>query len=414
MVILIVDDNKFNLQVASGYVRSFFPTFQVMLCQDPNDVIPLLSQEIVDIILLDIMMPIKSGTDLLREIRANSDYQEIQILMLTALGDAESFSACFELGANDYLRKPIDTVEFKARIQSAANARMQILKLKDVQFHLIQAEKLAAIGELAAGVAHEINNPIGFVGSNLETMDSYLRKMNQYIMTVREEMDHLSKMDATGIILPLKKELDEKYAHDKLDFIRGDLSDIIKDSKDGINRVADIVRSLRNFARDGSEDKKCNCFLDQIIHQVLIIVHNEAKYVCEVHTQNHQVHEVNCNKGQLNQVFLNIIVNAIQAIKSQHKKEPGNLDIIIYEQDGYVCTKIQDDGPGIKKEHLSRIFNPFFTTKEVGQGTGLGLSISHDIIVNKHNGRIDVESNIGKGTTFIVKIPLENGDAYES
>lgn len=185
-----------------------------------------------------------------------------------------------------------------------------------------------------------------------------------------------------------------------------DIDGLIHDSKDGIEKVTEIVKSLRNFAHTGLENEMNYCTLGEILEQVLLIVRNEAKYAVEIKITNFDTPDVYCNRSQISQVFLNIILNAIQAIKQQKRTDLGNVFIKIYKEEEYVCISIKDDGPGIPKENLSKIFNPFFTTKEVGQGTGLGLSISHDIIVKKHNGILNVTSDIGEGSEFIIKLPM--------
>ncbi len=431
LVVLIVDDDIFNLKVADGYIKTNFPDFCVLLCQKPKEVMDLLENEHVDIILLDIMMPQVSGIDLLKEIRMHHEYREIQVLMLTALDNAESFSECFEMGANDFLRKPIDIVEFRARIKSAAMTRYNILvlkelnakmklqndeirvinsQLKDTQFHLIQSEKLAAIGELAAGVAHEINNPIGYVGSNLETMEGYLKKMQGFIDSTMQNIDVLALHQEDPAINELKEAIRENYKKFRIDYISEDLGSIIMDSREGVQKVTEIVKSLRNFARTGNEDEKAYCTVREMIDQALLIVRNEAKYNVLFTVNSLDDDEMFCHKGQISQVFLNIVLNAIQAIKTQDRLDMGKISISVYKQNEYICIRIEDDGPGIQEEHLSKIFSPFFTTKDVGQGTGLGLSISHDIVVKNHGGIIEVESTVGVGTAFMIKIPKNEAE----
>lgn len=215
MKILVVDDDKLNLVIAKDYLNKFFPEYLVQICQNPSLVKKILETEVIDIILLDILMPEISGIDILKAIRKYPKYKDIQILMLTSMTDDESFQSCFELGANDYLKKPIQQTVFKARIKAAANTRNNLLELhllyektktqnselksvnaqlKDMQFSLIQSEKLAAIGELEAGVAHEINNPIAYVESNLETISNYLYKIRDFIKTLYDSVDPTNEL----------------------------------------------------------------------------------------------------------------------------------------------------------------------------------------------------------------------------
>ena len=420
MNILVVDDDKLNLKIAEGYLKEYFPDYQVRICQQPELVMDILKFEFVDIILLDIMMPRISGIEVLREIRESSQYKDIQILMFTSVTDDDSFRSCFELGANDYLKKPINPTTFKARISAATNTRRNLLELhdlyqktktqnlelqdmntqmKDMQFFLIQSEKLAAIGELAAGVAHEINNPIAYVGSNLESIANYLVKMRECIRLMLGAVDP-SDEELYNLMM-------QCYKKNKIEFILTDIDGLISDSRDGIERVTEIVKSLRSFAHVGLENEMNYNVMREILEQVLLIVRNEAKHVVEIEMKNSEIPDVYCNRSQIGQVFLNLLINAIQAIKQQGRSEFGKIWIQIYREQNYACISIKDDGPGIPEQNLSKIFNPFFTTKEVGQGTGLGLSISYDIIVNKHHGILDVKSKIDSGSEFIVKLPFE-------
>jgi two-component system, NtrC family, sensor kinase len=429
MNILVVDDDRFNLKVVYGYLKDYFPDCKIYLCQEPRLVSGILENENINVLLLDIMMPEISGVDILKEIRANPSYNSIEIIILTAMDDMAIFGTCFDLGANDFLRKPINTIEFHSRIKTAissvnhTNALQEMYEemrqqnnelnninkqLKDTQFHLVQSEKLAAIGELAAGVAHEINNPLGYVGSNFETMGSYLGKMKIFISYVLEQLkafeknEYIKSNQENEEFIQLIYDMHKKL---KLDFIINDLSEIINDSQEGVHKASEIVKSLRNFARTGLEDER-NCFLlSDIIKEVLLIARNEAKYSVNVAHLNPSEIKLYCNKSQIGQVLLNIIINGIQAIKAQKREEFGKIDVITYEENDYIGINIIDDGPGMSKETRDKIFDPFFTTKEVGKGTGLGLSISHDLIVKKHNGIIDVKSEVGKGTSFMIKLP---------
>jgi len=418
MKVLVVDDERFNLKVAEQLLLEIFKKEEIILCRQPNEVTKIMDREEVDIILLDIIMPEITGLEVLGKIRGNSKYNEIQVIMLTGMDDDASFKKCFDLGANDFIKKPIDYTEFHARIQGAIKTRnnatmlktlldeikkqntelMQVNKrLQDTQFHLIQSEKMAAIGELAAGVAHEINNPIGYVSSNLETLETYLEKLKSFVDFVmkREKLEEIKEGQA------IRTYYDEK----NMAFILEDLKDITLDSRVGVEKIGEIVKTLRNFARSGEEDEKGNVLLADIIDQVILISRNEAKYSVDIYFDRNEQIEAYCNKGQIGQVILNILINSIQAIREQEKTDMGKIYIKIEEEKDYVSIYIKDDGPGMTKKVLSNIFNPFFTTKDVGEGTGLGLSISHDIIVKKHKGILDVVSEVEKGTEFIIKLP---------
>lgn len=427
MNILVVDDEKLNLTIARDFIHSAMGEWNVILCNSPFDVINIIEKNNIDIVLLDIMMPGMDGFEVLQEIRSIKEYNNIQIVMLTSLGDKENFKKCFEIGADDYLLKPINITEFTARLKAAAKTRSNALmlkeafeqikhqnkelkdlnkKLEDTTFHMIQKEKLASIGELAAGVAHEINNPIGFIGSNLETMSVFLEKIQKVVGSYRELVSSIkSGQDNPETIRDKIQQTEEIERKNKFDFIMSDLSSIIKDSQDGIERVSKIVQSLRGFARTGFEDEMNYCDLNVIIDEALLIIQNEAKYSIDIENIKGMIPEVFCNKGQIGQVLLNIVVNAIHAIKSVERADRGKIRLETYFDEGFICCKITDDGPGIGEDVIGRIFDPFFTTKDVGIGTGLGLSISYDIVVKNHKGELVAESEPGKGAEFTIRLP---------
>lgn len=427
MKILVVDDSKLNLVTAERQLNEIEKISQIILCQDSRNVETILKENKIDIILLDVIMPALSGFDVLKLIKSNEQYDDIPVIMFTSLTDDASFKKCFELGASDYITKPIIPIEFNARIKAAVDIRAKSLKLKEMfldaqtqneeykeinlklrsaQFHLIQSEKMAAIGQLAAGVAHEINNPMGFIGSNLEILSKYLERINEYFLFIEEkqnELKNISNDECDRIV----NETTEKYKKLKIKYILDELSSIVSDSESGVERVKNIVQSLRVFARSANDDERDTYVLLDIINQVISISINEIKYVSKVKVDVDDAITVYCNKVQLGQVLINIIVNAAQAIKSQQNNQLGEISIGASIEEDYLCIKIKDNGPGIPEEIMNKIFEPFFTTKDVGKGTGLGLSISYDIITKKHNGLIEVDSEIDKGTTFTIKLPID-------
>jgi len=431
MNILVVDDEKFNLIIAQELIVNNIADSHVFLCSLPEDVLPKLEEHRIDIVLLDIIMPRITGIDILNMIRSKEEYNDIQILMFTGMTDKESFKTCFENGANDFITKPIDVTEFIARMNASVKARKHILalkelnhtitsqyhklhsvtqQLKDTQFNLIQKEKLAALGEIAAGIAHEINNPMGFVSSNLDTMNRYLQKIRGLIVIYRNFTTLASNENMNFMDLIREKSLIEDIERkQKIDFILDDLATVIQESMDGVGRVTKIVQSLRNLAKTGTENEMAYNDLTQITEEALLIVKHEAQFVADIDEKIDSPLYLLCNKGQIGQVLLNILLNAIQAVKSLTTKSLGKISIKAYISNEYVICKISDDGPGIKAEYLSRIFDPFFTTKDVGSGVGLGLSVAYDIVVKKHNGELLVDSELGKGTSFTIKLPTMGG-----
>lgn len=268
-------------------------------------------------------------------------------------------------------------------------------QLKEQQAHLVQSEKMASIGQLAAGIAHEINNPVGYVSSNMATFSEYLEIIEQYISAF--QMCSSAEGEERRKILLKIQEMTKK---DDLTYILGDLNNLIEESKDGIRRVAEIVQNLKSFARlDEAEIKEVN--INDCIEATLKIVWNELKYKCEIIKNLGDLPMIRCYPGQINQVFMNLFVNVAQAIK-----ERGKLDITTIVEDSAIVIRVADTGIGIPAENIPKLFDPFFTTKPVGKGTGLGLSIAYGII-QKHNGTITAESEVDKGTTFTILLPLK-------
>lgn len=266
-----------------------------------------------------------------------------------------------------------------------------IKKLEEAHHQLLQSEKMASIGSLAAGVAHEINNPIGFVASNTGNLAAYIEDLFRIIDAYRQELiqhDPNPKSDA------LSRELD-------IEFIREDIKSLLLENKDGIDRVKRIVQDLKDFSHvDHGEWIVSN--LHQGLDSTLNIVNNELKYKAELEKQYGNIPPILCIASQLNQVFMNLLINAAHAIDKH-----GKITIATGVKDEEIFIRITDTGCGIPKENLVRIFDPFFTTKPVGKGTGLGLSLSYGI-VKRHGGRIAVESELGLGTSFIVWLPTKS------
>ena len=271
--------------------------------------------------------------------------------------------------------------------------RYLIGRLEEAQSHLLQSEKMASIGQLAAGVAHEINNPIGYVYSNLGMLEKYVQ--DAFAMLDQYELAESSLNDET-VLIKLKE------ARKRLDiaFLKQDLSALMNESKEGITRVKTIVQNLKDFSHVGNTDEWQLASLHIGLDSTLNIVNNEIKYKADVLKEYGELPEVECLSSQLNQVFMNLLVNAAHAIE-----EHGTITIRTGQSGNEVWVEISDTGKGILPEHLNKIFDPFFTTKPIGQGTGLGLSLSYGI-VKKHHGRIAVQSEVGHGTTFRVCLPV--------
>lgn len=272
-------------------------------------------------------------------------------------------------------------------------------RLEDAHRQLMQSEKMAAVGQLAAGVAHEINNPVGYVSSNLFTLHSYVEDLLRLIDTYAG-FESLLPGDAAAAIGELKNKID-------LGYLKGDIADLVRESQEGIARVRQIVQDLKDFSHVDSGKWEW-ADLHKGLDSTLNIVHNEIKYKCQIIKEYGNLPEIECCLSQINQVFMNLLVNAAHAMDKQ-----GTIWLRSGVADGAVWIEVEDTGKGIPPEHLSRIFDPFFTTKPVGKGTGLGLSLSYGI-VTKHGGRIEVNSTVGEGTCFRVYLPLRRPDSPEA
>ena len=278
-------------------------------------------------------------------------------------------------------------------LQRHAELRQAYLRLNGTQEKLLQSEKMASIGQLAAGVAHEINNPIGYVHSNLGSLQEYLRSL----FTVIEAYERALHAPDPKQLLP---EIEEIRTRLDIDFITRDLPQLLAESREGIERVTRIVRDLKDFSYSGRGESWRRVDLHAGLESTINIIWNELKYKVTLERRFAELPLVECLPSELNQVWMNLLLNAGHAIG-----ERGNIAVATGQEGDMVWVECRDDGKGIAADVLKRIFDPFFTTKPVGSGTGLGLSISYSI-VNKHHGRIDVDSTPGQGTAFRVWLPV--------
>jgi len=269
-------------------------------------------------------------------------------------------------------------------------------RFEDAQNQLLQSEKMASIGQLAAGVAHEINNPVGYVSSNLCSLQKYIEDLFK-VLHAYEAAEQLPEADKARWenIQSIKKQVN-------IEFLETDITELIKESLGGVRRVREIVQDLKNFSHvDEAEWQMAD--LHNGLDTTLNIVHNEIKYKANVIREYGDIPPVECLASQLNQVFMNLLVNAAQAIEDR-----GIIIVRTGMKDDWVWIEVSDNGKGISQENMNRIFEPFFTTKPVGKGTGLGLSLSYGII-KKHGGNCEVHSEAGKGTSFKVWLPVRQG-----
>ncbi|BAZ74672.1 response regulator receiver sensor signal transduction histidine kinase [Aulosira laxa NIES-50] len=413
--ILIVDDNPTNLSVLSAALSSAGFKFRVAV--NGESAITQVERNPPELILLDVQMPGIDGFETCRRLKANQDSQHIPIIFTTALADIDSKTKGFSLGAVDYIPKPFSQEEVIARVRVHLQLKRlteslerqlsdRTIALQQAQIQLVQQEKLSTLGELIAGVAHEINNPISFIFSNIEHLEEHIASITEILQLYQQEYLHPSAK-----ITDASEELD-------LEFALKDIVKIINSFKLGTDRLRNLSLSLRNFSR-ADVDTKQPADLHQGLDSTLLILQHRLKSVgdrprIEVVRSYGQLPEVNCYPGQINQVFMNILANAIDALDEAmiHSKMSASIPQIQITTDidaqNCVNIRIADNGMGIPDLIQERLFEPLFTTKPVGKGTGLGLSIAHQIIVEKHNGILKVNSQPGQGTEFSIKIPIRD------
>ena len=278
-------------------------------------------------------------------------------------------------------------------------------ELREMQSQQVQDAKLVSIGQLAAGVGHELNTPIGFVTYNFETLQNYVTKMRELLEMYAKLADEIEALEGPELLSEAATVKDARNSM-QIDRILENMAGLFEDSQVGLERASKIVKSLRDFSRVDDLDDIDKYDINDGVRTSLVMACTEIRDVADIEMELSEVPEVICNAGQINQVLLNLLINAAQAIKSLQRDDKGSIKIRTYASADDVVCEISDSGPGISADHLPHIFDPFFTTKPVGQGTGLGLSISHDIVVAKHKGKLKVESSASEGTKFTIKLPV--------
>ena len=324
-----------------------------------------------------------------------------------AVGGISEFKGMRKDGTEFPVELSLSAIQYKGQWQAVAMMR-DVTQRKQMERQLTQAQKLEAIGMLAAGIAHEINTPTQYVGDNTrflrDAFGDILGLMDKYVSYLKAGKGGSDTKALAEEIERMQQELD-------IDFLRSEIPDAVSQALEGVARVTRIVQAMKDFSHPGGTQKTM-IDLNRAIESTITVTRNEWKYVSEMEKDlDPDLPPVTCMPNELNQVFLNIIVNAAQAISQSGDNggAKGMIQISTRACDGFAEIRISDNGPGIPEENRERVFEPFFTTKEIGRGTGQGLAISHDVIVNKHGGTIDFESEVGKGTTFIIRLPLNSG-----
>jgi len=363
----------------------------------------------------------------------------LQIVLCTAYSDYSWESMRAQLGRTDrlvILKKPFDTVEAlqladslieKWRTSRQAALKMGALEqvvrrrtreLEEVneslqaeirgrqllENQLVQAQKLESIGQLAAGIAHEINTPIQYIGDSVEFLRSAVSSIEQVVGEYRRALDSLPELDSAGTVRARLQSAEEAA---ELQFLTAEIPKAFERTQDGISHVAKIVRAMKEFSFPDAREQSYSD-VNRALQTTLVVARNEYKHVARIETHFGEIPEVKCNISELNQVFLNLIVNAAHAIQESGKSPAeGVISVRTLAAGGLVEIQIGDNGCGIPPENRNKVFDPFFTTKPVGRGTGQGLSIAYATVVNKHGGSLSFESEVGRGTTFLIRVPQE-------
>jgi signal transduction histidine kinase len=359
--------------------------------------------------ILDWIMPEIEGVEVCRRIRENRDHGELYIIVVTAHSDQDGVVSALEAGADDFLTKPCRQAEILARIRAGKRVVDLHRDKIDMLSKLQQQQRLKSIGQLAAGIAHEINTPVQYIGDNTRFISDALGD----VMAVVRAAEDLASSAKQGLL-----DADSTSAFDvavqaaDLAFLSEQIPLAVNQSLEGLARVADIVRAMKEFAHPGSDDFTASD-LNHAVESMITVTRNEWKYVADLETAlDPDLPPVPCLSGDISQVIINLIVNAAQAIEEKRRatgqEKKGQIEVRtrMSESKTHAELSIADTGCGIPKSVQSRVFDPFFTTKAVGKGTGQGLTLAYSVVVDKHQGEITFDTEEDKGTTFNIRLPL--------
>jgi signal transduction histidine kinase len=391
--ILLVDDSRsVRSQIGSILEAAGYQTISAV---DGQDGLNKLAENEVDLIISDLEMPVLDGLGFCRAVKSDPRLRSIYFIMLSARTEIETRVRGRDTGADDYIVKTTHKDEFLARVRGGLRIRGLEQELKKTQAHLFHAEKMASLGQLSAGLAHEINNPIGFIISNLTSLDRYLARLGEFI---DNQTAVLAKSEPSA---PELDALAEQRRRLKIDHIRKDGKELIVESREGAERISRIVGNLRNFLDvDSYESRPTD--LNESLEQAIQILLLEFKEIRPPRRDFGEIPLTRCNALQFNQACANILRNAAQASDAE-----ADISVTTRVMGDKIVLTITDTGCGIPAENLQRIYDPFFTTRTVGQGAGLGLTSARDII-GKHDGTMTVESQVGVGTSVRIELPVQS------
>lgn len=427
--ILVIDDSSTNLEVLYDTLSN--AGYEVLVEMDGISGIEQVKNNPPDLILLDIMMPKIDGFETCRRLQVNPSTKDIPIIFITALAEAEDKVKGLNLGAVDYITKPFQQQEVLARIQlhlklrrltteldqqkqqleqrvqeRTAELAKALSELKKTQLQLVQSEKISTLGQLVAGIAHEVNNPLGFISSNLHHANQYAQDLINLVRLYRKQFSSPGR------------EIEEESESIDLEHLLEDLPRLISSMKLGSDRIRGIMQTLRKFSRADAVAKKAVDIHEGLETTLMILQHRlralPKRPAIQVIKDYGNLPLVECYPGQLNQVFMNLLANAIEALEEGVGKQglkslaisTPQIQIRTTADKEKLTIRVADNGLGMSESVQNQIFCPFFTTKPQGKGTGLGLSISYQIITENHGGTLQCISSVGKGTEFVIQIPL--------
>ena len=410
--ILIVDDNHNNLKVLSQALKN--AGWTVAIAKNGEIALKQVKHTPPALILLDVMMPGMDGFETCKKLKEDSETIEIPVIFMTALSDTVDKVKGLSIGAVDYVTKPFQTEEVLARVRIHYQLRYLSKQLEEQNqlleqqvaertAQLVQQEKMASLGNLAAGVAHEINNPLTFISGNVDAAEEYIRDMLQILELYQQELQEPSEN-----LLEAIEEVD-------LEFLEEDLPKVIASMHSGVERIREISTSMRIFSRSDTAAKVAFNLHEGIDSTLMILKYRlkakEKRPAIEIIKKYGDLPPVLGFPGPLNQVFMNILANAIDALEESRmgsaEENPNKITIITEAQKRQAIVRIIDNGVGMTNEVRCKMFESGFTTKAVGKGTGLGMAIARQIVEEKHGGTITCNSALGKGTEFIIAIPIE-------
>lgn len=433
--LLVAEDDAFTRTSMTAYLKA--EGFNVYKSANGLEALETIRETPPDLLVTDLSMPEMDGMELLKIVAV--EFPLLPVIIVSGVGTMANVIDALRVGASDYLQKPIEDMGLlKHSIEIAlSHARLKkenlkyqedlewlvekrtaelveknkelqelIEERKHTESQLLQAQKLESVGQLASGIAHEINTPTQFVSSNIDFLGESFQQVKELVEGLIAVHSQAYRGERNTQKL---QEVSECMEDVDWEYLAEEIPTALHQSKEGVQRIATIVKAMKDFSHPGSKDKS-ETDINGVIKTTVVVARNEWKYVSEVETDlDEKLRLTSCLADEIGQVFLNMIVNAAHAIETRLGRTPeyekGKIRISTRQKDGYVEIRISDTGSGIPKRAQHRIFDPFYTTKKVGKGTGQGLAIAHTVVTKKHGGTISFESEEDKGTTFIITLP---------